>query len=98
VCKPWRSPPTAAGPGGLVVRGAAYVADCQRGTRMAKLSGHARSILDAAVEKILLTPDGRRIITASADGSVRIWGSRWLIDAAAWPARAASGRRRETIR
>jgi WD40 repeat protein len=53
---------------------------------MAKLSGHARSILDAAVEKILLTPDGRWIITASADGSVRICWSRRLTDAVAWPA------------
>jgi eukaryotic-like serine/threonine-protein kinase len=62
----------AAGSGGLVVRGTAmgtaYVDDCQQGTRMAKLSGHARSILDAA-----FSPTGDRVVTASDDGTARVW-------------------------
>jgi WD40 repeat protein len=62
----------AAGPGGLVVRGTAmgnaYVDDCHSGTRLAKLSGHARSILDAA-----FFPTGDRVVTASDDGTARVW-------------------------
>lgn len=62
----------AAGPGGLVARGtaigAAYVDDCQRGRRVARLMGHVRSILDIA-----FTPDGARVVTASDDGTARIW-------------------------
>ena len=62
----------APGPGSLVARGTAmgtaYVDDCQHGTRIAKLSGHARSILDAA-----FTPTGDRVVTASDDGTARVW-------------------------
>lgn len=62
----------AAGPGSLVVRGtamgSAYVDDCRHGTRVAKLSGHARSILDAAFSSA-----GDRVVTASDDGTARVW-------------------------
>jgi WD40 repeat protein len=48
--------------------GTAYVDDCQQGTRIAKLSGHALSILDAA-----FSPTGDRVVTASDDGTARVW-------------------------
>ncbi|MDA1038831.1 MAG: protein kinase [Planctomycetota bacterium] len=62
----------AAGPGGLVARGTAmgtvYVDDCQKGGRVSRLVGHVRSILDIA-----FMPDGERVVTASDDGTARIW-------------------------
>lgn len=62
----------AAGPGCLVARGTAmgraYVDDYRRNTRVAQLVGHVRSILDVA-----FLPDGERVVTASDDGTARIW-------------------------
>lgn len=62
----------ASGPGGLVARGTAmglaYIDDCQRGTRVAQLKGHVRSILDIA-----FAPDGARVVTAADDGTARVW-------------------------
>jgi len=39
-------------------------------TEIRVFSGH-----EAPVEEVFLTPDARRIVTASRDGTVRIWGT-----------------------
>jgi WD40 repeat protein len=62
----------AVGPGSLTARGTvigkAYIDDCQRGEVVATLLGHARSVVDIA-----FTQDGQRVVTASDDGTARVW-------------------------
>jgi WD40 repeat protein len=43
------------------------------------LEGH-----QSAVDSAAYSPDGRRIVTASADGTVRVWDVRWLMGPVDW--------------
>lgn len=53
---------------GWTDRGAAYIHDIRDGRREEILGGHSAFVNDVAV-----TADGARILTASADGTARIW-------------------------
>jgi WD40 repeat protein len=62
--------------------------DVRSGRLIGKLVGHSQSVLDAA-----FSPDGRRIVTASADTTVRIWDAATLRELASF-----SGHKRPVIR
>ena len=51
--------------------GSLSVWDLRRGTLLVTLRGHGRSVRSAA-----WTPDGAQLVSASLDGTVRVWDSR----------------------